>query len=291
MFAANIFKKYDVKGTDTCSTHVHVSKYGGYNLDDLKNIAASALYFEMALDALVPSHRLESKYAHSNWANPSLKNGMTRTAQIKTIRAAKKISDLVELINPQGRLYVWNFQNLISHGLRSTIEFRQPPVITKVLDVVQWGQLAYSFIMAASVFGTAAQLEDFPGSCPPCVGVLQEFVNRGFTTYLQTYGLRGAGDSLDEDSPLQKLFNKDKSGFVKSQIRPSILTIGEEENEDELSEKVRSQKKEMEAKEAAKEAAVMKMADDEYARVEATLLTMETNKKGETVFGNVWAES
>ena len=264
MFGIYVPREYDIGGNDTCGTHVHVSKYGGYSFDEIKNIAASVVFFEPAFDALVPSSRLDSNYIKSNWVSPCIDQMMARYPHIKRIRAAARIDQFVRMISPD-KYYAFNFRNLLNSA--GTIEFRQPPHVYEPSAIVQWIQLAYSFIGAASIFGTANVLEDFPGCCPPCIGVLSEFISRGFTMYLAKYRLVAGEDCLYKGSHLQRwLARENPESFERSRIR------GGGDPESYETERIRQ------------------LADDEYTQIKTNVEKMKTEKQvGGAVFGNVWA--
>ena len=94
----NLTRNYEISGNDACSTHIHVSLQPDYCLTDLKQIASSVIYFELAIEALVPEYRRGdedggNEYAKSNWLNSSelAKRGKTRSESIDEILGASSI--------------------------------------------------------------------------------------------------------------------------------------------------------------------------------------------------------
>ena len=57
---------YIVGSNTTCSTHVHVSLLEGWQLEQVKRVARTVIYFESAVEILVPEHRRGNEYSKSN---------------------------------------------------------------------------------------------------------------------------------------------------------------------------------------------------------------------------------
>ena len=225
MYRKYISKKYLWNVHDSCGTHIHVSKEGGYTLTELQNIACSVLYFESAFDALMGEgrRRLGKGSIQSSFADTYYLHRQTRAQRIQSIRGTSSILEVISLINPTvsngNRQYAWNFTYLIKgnyQGMlanpthwkenpRGRIEFRQPAASRNCDAVLRYIELAYSFIMAASVYGTAERLGD---KVPPCVGALREFIYKGFTMYLERYKLQGGSESLREGSLMREFLGR-----------------------------------------------------------------------------------
>ncbi|EJT76841.1 hypothetical protein GGTG_06755 [Gaeumannomyces tritici R3-111a-1] len=74
-----LHSSFTVVESGNCSTHVHVSTYPPLEADELATLGKAILYFEPALDALVPKGRRGSTayWCQSNRANPVLKGRRT----------------------------------------------------------------------------------------------------------------------------------------------------------------------------------------------------------------------
>ncbi|KAF9642998.1 hypothetical protein BDM02DRAFT_3123933 [Thelephora ganbajun] len=166
---------------NSCGTHVHVSTNNDYTSVQVKAIARPILYFESAINALVPSHRLGNEYCKSFFAS-------NQEFKSKTIEQAVAIVDKVDeshpgmvadLMNPgTDRRYTWNFTNLY-HGRTLTIEFRQGEGVTTSTDALAWVEFVVTFIGAAmAVANSYNDLKKFA----PNVGGLKEFLKRGVVT-------------------------------------------------------------------------------------------------------------
>ncbi|PWY94336.1 hypothetical protein BO94DRAFT_563775 [Aspergillus sclerotioniger CBS 115572] len=165
---------YDISSNDSCGTHVHISRVGGYSLTNLKKICQSIIHFEPAFEALLPESRLSNEYSRSNWldnANFGHRN-LTRNQSIVVIEQATNMRELVLLMNPDhDKMFGWNFLYLLNspHG---TIEFRRGPASTSAQNVFVYIEVAMSFIEAAIQLGGPESLCKVPAT----VGGLRWFL-------------------------------------------------------------------------------------------------------------------
>lgn len=174
-------KAYDIAANNSCGTHIHVSVAGGYTLVDLQRIACSIIYFEPALEAVLPPDRQGNMYAKSNRIdnkNFGYKN-LSRRQAMDEIAACPNLRALVLLMNPpregdHDKMFGWNFLNLLQSS-QSTIEFRRGAASTSSTDVFMWAEVALSFVRAAMRKGTRDNLSRIP----PTVGGLLWFINAG----------------------------------------------------------------------------------------------------------------
>ena len=60
------YERDDSETSEQCGTHIHVSPNGGWHLEDLIEIAKCVIYFESAINALLPAHRQINNWAASN---------------------------------------------------------------------------------------------------------------------------------------------------------------------------------------------------------------------------------
>lgn len=165
---------YRVSANESCGTHVHLSRAGGYTLIDLKKVCQSIIHFEPAFEAILPKDRLSNVYARSNWLdNPNFGHrGLSRRKSIDVIEHAATIRDLVLLMNPEhDKMFGWNLLYLIQspHG---TIEFRRGAASTSPDDVFMWIEIAMSFVQASIQVGSRENLS----RVPPTVGGLKWFI-------------------------------------------------------------------------------------------------------------------
>ncbi|CAJ2506605.1 Uu.00g077910.m01.CDS01 [Anthostomella pinea] len=155
---------FTISPSSNCSTHVHVSTSPPMHAVDLAAIAKSILYFEPAIDTLLPSSRASSYWCQSNHANPALKS--LSTAQcFEYIEYCPDVSSIVRTMclfsakSAYGRangytedfvhgVYKWDFSGLEVGGI-GTLEFRQAPGSRSAEDVATWVELAVCFVAGA----------------------------------------------------------------------------------------------------------------------------------------------
>lgn len=153
---------------------MHLSRAGGYSLEELKKVCQCIIYFEPAFESLLPEERLSNEYGRSNWldnANFGHRN-LSRRQSMLVIQQATNMRELVLLMNPDhDKMFGWNFLYLLNnpHG---TIEFRRGPASSSVQDVFVNIEVAMSFVEAAIRLGDMATLEKTPAT----VGGLKRFI-------------------------------------------------------------------------------------------------------------------
>ncbi|KAF9649035.1 hypothetical protein BDM02DRAFT_3114596, partial [Thelephora ganbajun] len=140
---------------DSCGTHVYVSPNDNYTLAQVKAVARAVLYFEPAINALVPDHRLNKMWCKTFFPNNANFQGKEVAQAIARVDEVRSLEGIVELMNSPpnpftilDRLYTWNFTNL-PNPLRSTIEFRQGEGVTTSLDALAWAEFVVTFTGAA----------------------------------------------------------------------------------------------------------------------------------------------
>jgi Putative amidoligase enzyme len=166
---------YSVTENRLCSTRIQISLMPSYTLEQLKRIASSAIYFEPAIEALVPAlHRRGADWARSNWLDsPYLaRKGKSRVESIEAINAARCEKDLVRLMQREDdKCYVWNFCSVIQMG---TVEFRKAPGSKTSAAALSWAQFVLNFVQASLECGTLQWLQEIPAT----IGGLKRFVQR-----------------------------------------------------------------------------------------------------------------
>ncbi|RAH84383.1 hypothetical protein BO86DRAFT_454402, partial [Aspergillus japonicus CBS 114.51] len=204
---------YNVSSNDSCGTHVHLSRVGGYTLPELKKVCQCIIHFEPAFEALLPEARLSNEYARSNWLdNESFGHrNLSRKQSIQAIENVSNMRELVLLMNPNhDKMYGWNFLYLLNspHG---TIEFRRGPASTSAQNVFVCIEIAMSFVGAAIQLADVGSLEQVPAT----VGGLKWFIRSANlpdkvpglydSRYLDLLFAGKADSAFREPKPLGKL--------------------------------------------------------------------------------------
>ncbi|KAF9644767.1 hypothetical protein BDM02DRAFT_3121354, partial [Thelephora ganbajun] len=230
-------------GTNTsCGTHVHVSPSNEYTSAQVKAIARAILYFEPAINALVPSHRLGNPFCKTLFAS-------NRNFAGKNVEQAIAIVDKVdsshptlvaELMNPDmDRYYAWNFTNLHDNDVL-TIEFRQGEGVATPVDALAWAEFVVTFVGAAvAVAASHNDLKKFALN----VHGLKDFLTHGVVS------------GVSDQSLLQKITGRAKDSADVGGSDPGKLSK-------EMADKLAKKKKEDDHKQIF----VKKMVEDEKKR-------------------------
>ncbi|KAI1324355.1 hypothetical protein F5Y16DRAFT_402524 [Xylariaceae sp. FL0255] len=199
----------DVRTWIRCSTQVHVSIASEvtasmypkkFPLDVAKRVAFTIIYFEEAIDELMPDMTYESgrsirpggwknyeTYAGRNLVHDLQKGEIVR--DLKTIWKTIKNTDTVEGIGKlfgSTRRLKWNFTGKDSSY--ETIEFRQPPPSREYQEVLDWVTFVGLFINAARNVD-AKSLDD---------------AQRGQMSFFAALGLNNTGTDTPRDEALQR---------------------------------------------------------------------------------------
>ncbi|KXX73994.1 hypothetical protein MMYC01_209014 [Madurella mycetomatis] len=167
LFSA-LHKHFLVSPSPKCATHIHVSGLpvplsGG----ELAGLAKMALYFERAVDLLVPADRRGAKHwCQSSRASPTLLGLSLSECLAALDGAAVAVAPVVEAMNlvspasPAGRsfrrtadfvhgkVYKWNFTGMLPGG-SGTVEFRQPAGCVAAGDAAAWVRFTLAFVVGA----------------------------------------------------------------------------------------------------------------------------------------------
>ena len=101
------------EANEQCGTHIHVSPNGGWDLDGVVEISKSVIFFESAINALVPAHRQINKWVASNRIDNMNLAGKGMEQIFREIEQCGSLDELVQLMNPDyDRYYAWNFTNV-----------------------------------------------------------------------------------------------------------------------------------------------------------------------------------
>lgn len=161
-----ITTNYRVTANSSCGTHVHLSRAGGFTLDELKRVCQCIIHFEPAFEGILPRDRLSNEYARSNWLdNPNFGHrNLSRRDSIDVIQSATSMRELVLLMNPDhDKMFGWNFLYLLNSPY-GTIEFRRGAASTSSSDVFMWIELAMSFVEASIRGGRHENLAKVPAT-------------------------------------------------------------------------------------------------------------------------------
>ncbi|GAB1320938.1 Amidoligase enzyme [Madurella fahalii] len=183
---ATLHKHFLVSPSAKCATHVHVSGAPApLSAGELAGLAKTAVYFEPAVDFLVPADRRGATYwCQSNRASPALQGlalgeclaaldgaaaaGAAAEAAADGMGTAAVVEamNLVAAASPAGRsfrhtadfvhgkVYKWNFTGMLPGG-SGTVEFRQPPGCATAGDAAAWVRFTLAFVVGAMNHGPA----------------------------------------------------------------------------------------------------------------------------------------
>jgi Putative amidoligase enzyme len=171
-----IENNYHIEAPNTCATHIHVSVRPVFELEEVKRIAQAVIHFEPAIEALVPQHRRGNKFVQSHWLDsPNLApKGRSRAASIAYIeRQVDQNAVIAAMQFPSDGDYCWNFESLNDLD-KGTIEFRKPPAVKTVDEVLAWAEFVMAFIQASIACEKPTQFMEFP----PTAGGLKQFLTR-----------------------------------------------------------------------------------------------------------------
>ncbi|KAF2745037.1 hypothetical protein M011DRAFT_470048 [Sporormia fimetaria CBS 119925] len=128
----------------------------------VKKIAKTALFFERAVDAVMPLDRRDNIFCRSNRMSQYGK-GRNLEQHMQAIEDAPDFMNIaIQMCSisntrtwPIIKYYRWNFGSLHLEGAREvgTIEFRQPPGSKSATSTRHWINFAVAFVQMACVHG------------------------------------------------------------------------------------------------------------------------------------------
>ncbi|KAL2131086.1 hypothetical protein VTI74DRAFT_5560 [Chaetomium olivicolor] len=179
---------FRIHSAPSCSSHIHISRTPPLSPLETASLAKATLYFESALNALMPPVRRkrDSYWAKSNRCvdNPALA-GLSLSQCLAKVEDAAAAAPgclgvdprpVVEVMNMlsrtttyaivkgrkedfvRGKTYRWDFTGLLSsasegdvveRGILGTVEFRQPPGSGSAEEAVGWVSLGVMFVVGA----------------------------------------------------------------------------------------------------------------------------------------------
>ncbi|KAK0647046.1 putative amidoligase [Cercophora newfieldiana] len=175
-----LHSSFNLVASPHCSTHVHISGHPlPLDASALAALAKCALYYEPALDLLVPAGRRNSTayWCQSNRASPALRplNSLGDCLSlIDVAEATGSIRPVVEAMNLfpaasaygrahgkhkdfiRGKVYKWDFTGMLASSgstSRGTVEFRQPSGSLSAEEAAAWVTLAAAFVAGAMAVG------------------------------------------------------------------------------------------------------------------------------------------
>lgn len=153
---------------------------GDWTLNELKNIAQAAVYFEDALEVLTPESRRAS--SSSGWGHQP-----DRPLQ----GLGTKHQDKLEGSS-------WDFTDIYRAGGTGTVEFRRPPGVVDAEGCLAWAELAVDFVQSAR----------WPGFCAAGIGGYPQTVEG-----LEQFCYDGVMEEVSNKKYLETLF-EGKSGAL-----------------------------------------------------------------------------
>ncbi|KAK0637450.1 putative amidoligase enzyme-domain-containing protein [Bombardia bombarda] len=174
--------------SEDCSTHVHISATPTpFSAADLAALGKCALFYEHALDLLVPpnrrggNHWCQSNRVSASFNERSLGDCLGMLDLVVQSpsgsgdpgkKAVDKVVGYMNHVSPMsrtgiihgkkknfvhGKIYKWDFSRMVGGG-QGTIEFRQPSGSLCADDATAWVELALAFVAAATrMVGPALQ--------------------------------------------------------------------------------------------------------------------------------------
>jgi hypothetical protein len=166
------------------------------------------IYFEGAIEALVPRERRSNEYTANNRRDNSLLKGKSITTCLSLVNRCNHPAEIADLMNDGGARYLsWNFTNLYYGGL-ATVEFRQAPGAIDETMCIPWVEFVVTFVHGSKMNSSYRDLLQYSRD----VEGLRRFLTRH-----EVYGFKR--------SLLDHIF-RGKSGFVVPQ---AVRTLSEEE--------------------------------------------------------------
>jgi hypothetical protein len=147
-----------VTDNDSCGMHVHVSQgEGKWELKDLQAMSCSIIYFEWAIDVLLPMARRDTSAASRNsWVSTSLEE-KSLTEYWDCISGCKTTDNLIQVKSNSFNYSAWECCPLLSFrggrcNAKQTIEFRRAPWITRADEYLAWVEFVVAFIHTSIFF-------------------------------------------------------------------------------------------------------------------------------------------
>jgi len=107
-----------------------------WSLGHLKRLSMAIIWFESAIEVIVPKQRRQNIWAKANHKDHPQFKAQTVENILHMINSCETIDILIERMNPQGdRYFGWNFTNLRENGI-GAVEFRRTLIFVQCIDLV-----------------------------------------------------------------------------------------------------------------------------------------------------------
>ncbi|CAB9518012.1 Putative amidoligase enzyme [Seminavis robusta] len=166
--ALRVTSMTDILVNKTMGFHVHIS-VEGMSLGDLQKICQNYVKYEGAMDLFHPASRRTGSSASKKYfqsckaaivATPgSNVLAATNGERHRAIAACTTQEELCKLMNPKGRYYKMNLQNLAT-GRQPTIEFRQHSATANATKVNAWVRFCMAFVNNSARLPPPKSLKD-----------------------------------------------------------------------------------------------------------------------------------
>ena len=140
-----LHRNLDAKTANTMSFHVHVD-VSDLSLQQLVKVCQNFIKYETVFDSFMPE-TLGERFCKSNQQAIGYHTNRERH---RALAKCESIAALVRMLNPAGRYYKLNLQNLVS-GRQSTLEFRQHPATTDHQSVTYWIRLCVALVRNSAI--------------------------------------------------------------------------------------------------------------------------------------------
>jgi len=141
----------EIQTNDTCGTHVHISlsESTSWSLGNLKRLSMAIIWFEPAIEVILPKQRRQNKWAKANHKDHPQFKAQTIENIFHMIHSCETTDALIDCMNPQDdRYFGWNFTNLRKDAI-GTVEFRRPPGVVGRATCLSWMEFTAAFARAA----------------------------------------------------------------------------------------------------------------------------------------------
>mmetsp|Transcript_12395 Transcript_12395/g.18528 ORF Transcript_12395/g.18528 Transcript_12395/m.18528 type:complete len:478 (-) Transcript_12395:89-1522(-) len=159
--------------------HVHIN-VAGMSLQSLIKLCQNFVKYEDAMDTLMPpSRRTGSRESNRFFKSNKLAVGthLTNEDRHRAIASCNTIEELCNLMNPTGRYYKLNLQNIISNQQRNvavnnrfvrnykpTVEFRQHSATTNYAKVSSWVRFCMAMVKNSEKLAAPKSLKSSRGA-------------------------------------------------------------------------------------------------------------------------------
>ncbi|KAJ5797702.1 amidoligase enzyme-domain-containing protein [Penicillium pulvis] len=209
-----------IESNQTCGVHVHISPPGDsrWSLPTLKSVCRSILYFDGAIEAMVPECRRRNQYTLNNRRGNGIFIGKDISGCLRLVEKCKHPVEVADLMNEGGKRYfAWNFTNLYYGGL-ATIEFRMAPGASDETMCLPWVEFVVCFAHASKTTSSYRDLLQYSRDV------------QGLRRFLLSHEVSGLNRTI-----LDHIF-KGKSGYIVPQASQELTEAQRAELETRMQE-------------------------------------------------------